>query len=71
MPEMNNRWAAMAGLALNVEYTRKYGFDTSAAAKITAILVAVPPPTLFQDAVQAALVRRKEQALAPVAAPEG
>lgn len=71
MPDMDNRWAAMAGLALNVEYTRKYGFDTRAAARMIAKLVAVPPPIVFQDALQAALARRREQALAPVAAPEG
>ena len=43
----DNKWAVMGGLALNVEYTRKYGFDASAAAKVTATLVAVPPPQPF------------------------
>ena len=60
MPEMNNRWAAMAGLALNVEYTRKYGFDTSAAAKITAKLVAsLPPPGPLNDILAERLARQQ------------
>ena len=29
-----NHWAVVGALALNVEYTRKYGFDAGAAAKI-------------------------------------
>ena len=37
----SNKWTVMGGMALNVEYTRKYGFDASAAAKVTAKLVAV------------------------------
>ena len=60
MPE-TNKWAVMGGIALNVEYTRKYGFDASAAAKVTAKLVAVPPPSLFLEAVQANLKRRLGQ----------
>jgi len=56
----------MGGLALNVEYTRKYGFDASAAAKVTAKLVAVPPPTLFLQALQANLARRSQQATVPI-----
>jgi hypothetical protein len=57
-----NKWAIMGGIALNVEYTRKYGFDATAAAKVTARLVAVPPPSAFQSAVQADLAGRAKQA---------
>jgi hypothetical protein len=53
-----NKWAILGGIALNVEYTRKYGFDATAAAKVTAKLVAVPPPSLFQDAIQADIAGR-------------
>ena len=63
MPEAN-QWAVIGALALNVEYTRKYGFDTSAAAKIKATLVAVPPPSLFLEALQANLHRRAQRAAA-------
>jgi hypothetical protein len=59
-----NKWAIMGGIALNVEYTRKYGFDATAAAKVTAKLVAVPPPGLFQAAVQADLAGRLKRAAA-------
>ena len=65
MPE-TNKWAVMGGIALNVEYTRKYGFDASAAAKVTAKLVAVPPPSLFLEAIQTNLKRRLEQTTLPV-----
>lgn len=60
-----NQWAVMGALALNVEYTRKYGFDASVAAKLTAKLVAVPPPTLFLEALQANLKQRSEQTTQP------
>ena len=63
MPEMN-QWAVMGALALNVDYTRKYGFDTSAAAKMNAKLVAVPPPSLFLEALQANVSRRAQRAVA-------
>lgn len=56
-----NKWAIMGGVALNVEYTRKYAFDATAAAKVTAKLVAVPPPSLFQEAVQADIAGRDKQ----------
>src|SRR5213080_2350152 len=59
-----NKWAVMGGIALNVEYTRKYGFDATAAAKVKAKVVAVPPPTLFQEAVQADYVGRTKRAAA-------
>src|SRR4051794_22168026 len=67
-----NKWAILGGVALNVDYTRKYGFDATAAAKVTAKLVAVPPPTLFQEAIQADLagrVRRATPQRAPVVQP--
>ena len=54
----------IGALALNVEYTRKYGFDTGAAAKIDATLVAVPAPSLFLEALQANLNRRAQRAVA-------
>lgn len=57
-----NKWAILGGIALNVEYTRKYGFDATAAAKVTAKLVAVPPPTLFQEAIQADIAGRTQRA---------
>lgn len=57
-----NKWAVMGGLALNVEYTRKYGFEATAAARVTAKLVAIPPPTLFQEAVQADIAGRAKRA---------
>ncbi len=62
-----NKWAVMGGIALNVEYTRKYGFEATAAARVTAKLVAIPPPTLFQEAVQADTTGRakRAEALAP------
>jgi hypothetical protein len=63
MPEAN-QWAVIGALALNVEYTRKYGFDTSAAANMKATLVAVPPPTLLLEALQANLNRRARRATA-------
>jgi hypothetical protein len=63
MPE-TNQWAVLGALALNVEYTRKYGFDTSAAGKVNAKLVAVPPPSLFLEALQANLSRRAQRAVA-------
>lgn len=67
MPDnANTKWAVMGGLAINVEYTRKYGFDASAAAKVTATLVAVPPPSLFLDALQASLAQRSEQTTSAV-----
>src|SRR4029079_7013293 len=67
-----NKWAILGGIALNVDYTRKYGFDATAAAKVTAKLVAVPPPSLFQEAIQADLAGRARRALpqpAPVVQP--
>jgi hypothetical protein len=67
-----NKWAILGGIALNVDYTRKYGFDATAAAKVTAKLVAVPPPTLFQEAIQADLAGRVRRAIpqpAPVVRP--
>jgi hypothetical protein len=67
MPEPN-KWIIMGGTALNIEYTRKYGFDASAAASIKAKLVAVPPPSLFLAALQANLERRAQQL--PVSQPE-
>jgi hypothetical protein len=63
MPGMN-RWAVIGALALNVEYTRKYGFDAGAAAKVDAKLVAVPPPSLFLEALQANVTRRAQRAVA-------
>jgi hypothetical protein len=63
MPEAN-RWAVIGALALNVDYTRKYGFDTGAAAKVNAKLVAVPPPSLFLAALQTNLSRRAQRAVA-------
>ena len=60
-----NKWAILGGIALNVDYTRKYGFDATAAAKVTAKLVAVPPPTLFQEAIQADLSGRVRRAIPP------
>jgi hypothetical protein len=57
-----NKWAILGGIALNVEYTRKYGFDATAAAKVTAKLVAVPPPTLFQEAIHADMAGRVRRA---------
>ena len=54
----SNKWAVMGGIALNVEYTRKYGFEASAAASCGKRLVAVPPPTAFQEAVQADVAGR-------------
>ena len=51
-PKTNSpKWAVMGGIALNVEYTRKYGFEATAAARVTAKMVAVPPPIAFQEAV--------------------
>ena len=66
-----NKWAVMGGIALNVEYTRKYGFEATAAARVTAKLVAVPPPALFQEAVQADILGRAKRAaeLVPPAGP--
>ena len=55
----SNKWAVMGGLVLNVEYTRKYGFEASAAAKVTAKLVAVPPPQAFVAAIQASAAAPK------------
>ena len=55
----SNKWAVLGGLALNVEYTRKYGFEASAAAKVTAKLVAVPPPQAFVAAIQASAAAPK------------
>jgi hypothetical protein len=54
-----NKWAVMGGVALNVEYMRKYGFEASAAAKVTAKLVAVPPPQAFVAAIQASAAAPK------------
>lgn len=59
-----NKWAILGGVAVNVEYSRKYGFDATAAAKVTAKLVAVPPPSLFQEAIQADLAGRARRATA-------
>jgi hypothetical protein len=62
----DNKWAVMGGLALNVEYTRKYGFEASAAAKVTARLVAVPPPAAFVEALQASIAQQQaKQQLSP------
>jgi hypothetical protein len=63
MPEAN-QWAVISALALNVEYTRKYGFGTSAAATMKATLVAVPPPNLLLEALQVNLNRRAQRAAA-------
>jgi hypothetical protein len=57
----DKKWAVMGGIALNVEYVRKYGFEASAAAKVTAKLVAVPAPAAFQAALQADAVGRKQR----------
>jgi hypothetical protein len=54
-----NKWAVMGGVTLNVEYMRKYGFEASAAAKVTAKLVAVPPPQAFVEAIQASAAAPK------------
>ena len=66
-----NKWAVMGGIALDVEYTRKYGFEATAAARVTAKLVAVPAPAAFHEAVQADAAgrRRRETQLAPPAPP--
>jgi hypothetical protein len=58
----SNKWAILGGIAVNVDYTRKYGFDATAAAKVTAKLVAVPPPTPFQEAIQADMAGRVRRA---------
>lgn len=63
MPQAD-QWAVMGALALNVEYTRKYGFDTSAAANMQATLVAVPPPSLLLEALHANLNRRAQRGTA-------
>lgn len=57
-----NKWAVMGGIALNVEYTRKYGFEATGAAQVTAKLVAIPPPVAFQEAVQADIAGRQKRA---------
>src|SRR3954469_9890096 len=62
-----NKWAILGGVAVNVEYSRKYGFDATAAAKVTAKLVAVPPPSLFQEAIQADIAGRMRRATAVTA----
>lgn len=64
-----NKWAIMGGIALNVEYTRKYAFEATAAARVTAKLVAIPPPVAFQEAIQADLAGRQKRALQPAAPP--
>ncbi|WP_045226910.1 hypothetical protein [Methyloterricola oryzae] len=56
------QWAVMGGIALNVEYTRKYGFEATAAARVTAKIVAVPPPMAFQEAVLADAAGRAKRA---------
>jgi hypothetical protein len=63
VPE-TNQWALLGALALNVEYTRKYGFDAEAAAKIRVQMTVVPPPSLFLEALQANLYRRALPAVA-------
>jgi hypothetical protein len=60
----NTKWAVMGGIALNVEYMRKYGFEASAAARVTAKLVALPAPAAFRDALQADAVGRQKRSAA-------
>lgn len=60
--QSGNKWAIMGGIALNVEYTRKYGFEVTAAARVTARLVAIPPPLAFQEAIQADVAGRQKRA---------
>ena len=54
----------VGALMLDVEYSRKYGFDTGAATRMEATLVAVPPPNLFLEALQANVSRRARRAVA-------
>jgi hypothetical protein len=60
----NSYRTVVGALALNVEYTRKYGFDAGAAGKVEATLVAVPAPSVFLAALQAGGHRRAQRAAA-------
>lgn len=48
----SSKGGAMFGLSVNVEMSRKFGFDASGATKIRAKLVSVPAPTTFLDVIQ-------------------
>ena len=50
-PQGDEKAAVMFGATLNFENTRKYSFDATGTSKITAKLVAVPPPSAFMEAV--------------------
>ena len=46
--------------AVDMAHSRKYGFDGTGVCKVTAKIVAVPPPSAFLEWVQDALVGSKE-----------
>jgi hypothetical protein len=39
-------------LTVNVEYHRRYGFDTTASSTVKTKMVSVPPPSVFLDALR-------------------
>ncbi|MDH5670848.1 MAG: hypothetical protein OEZ06_01805 [Myxococcales bacterium] len=44
--------ASMFGLTISADYHRRYEFDTSAASKVKTKMLAVPPPTVFMEALR-------------------
>ena len=44
--------ASVFGLTVNVEYHRRYGFDTTASSTVTTKMISVPPPAVFMDAIR-------------------
>jgi hypothetical protein len=44
--------ASVFGVTINAEYQRKYEFNTSASSSVKAKMLAVPPPTVFLDAIR-------------------
>jgi hypothetical protein len=53
---------AMFSASVNVEVSRKFGFDATAASKVDATMVAVPAPSAFVEAVKADAAGRKATA---------
>ena len=44
--------ASVFGLTVNVEYHRRYGFDTTASSTVKTKMVSVPPPPVFLEALR-------------------
>lgn len=50
--------SVMYSSSVNIEKSRKYKFDATVASKVVAVMVSVPAPTAYLDALKADVVGR-------------